>query len=63
MAYILGVATSEYTMLVFMSFIVRKDILSLQTQTLYSSQGTPCEPIPTGKILFSLGAIHKGRLL
>ena len=27
---------------------------SLQTQTLYSSQRTPCEPIPTGKNLFSL---------
>ena len=29
-------------------------IRPLQTQTLYSSQGTPCEPIPTGKNLFSL---------
>ena len=27
---------------------------TLQTQTLYSSQGTPCESIPTGKNLFSL---------
>jgi len=26
----------------------------LQTQTLYSSQGTPCEPISTRKNLFSL---------
>ena len=29
-------------------------INTLQTQTLYNSQGTPCEPIPTGKNLFSL---------
>ena len=29
-------------------------VATLQTQTLYSSQGTPCEPIPTGKNLFSL---------
>jgi hypothetical protein len=28
--------------------------VALQTQTLYSSQGTPCESIPTGKNLFSL---------
>ena len=27
---------------------------ALQTQTLYSSQEAPCEPIPTGKTLFSL---------
>ena len=27
---------------------------ALQTRTLYSSQGTPCELIPTGKNLFSL---------
>ena len=29
-------------------------ICTLQTQTLYSLQGNPCEPIPTGKSLFSL---------
>ena len=35
-------------------FSVKIDLQALQTQTLYSSQGTPCESIPTGKTLFSL---------
>ena len=35
-------------------FRIRTITYALQTQTLYSSQGTPCEPIPTGKNLFSL---------
>ena len=35
-----------------LEFLALKD--TLQTQTLYSSQGTPCESIPTEKNLFSL---------
>ena len=35
-------------------FSVKTDLRALQTQTLYSSQGTPCESTPTGKTLFSL---------
>ena len=36
------------------SNIIFKFQSTLQTQTLYSSQGTPCEPNPTEKTLFSL---------